>query len=314
MESGVPRRTAGRFWTVGLGLLPSACTPTPAAEDPRSRPEAWVADTTENARPDADPEILAADIAAHLQATVRITAAAPLASFAEAYALGSPPDCPSPTVTASPDYGTTLYFDGLCTRGPMTYKGPALYYTWENQAIQPIGPMILASALPADILWSGHAFNGQTDIYSEDGRLDFNCSCTMVNLTGTDAAGAQWFLGNTEGVAHWTGPAGVGSWMDDPAVNPSLQIGATVESDQKSVSSAGTLSGVGERYRAMGWDLHLTTDGERYEGELSLDYRDDRDARWATLDFEVDAEGQACGGDVCLDLRPMLEFRSFPWE
>ncbi|GDX78700.1 hypothetical protein LBMAG42_05110 [Deltaproteobacteria bacterium] len=299
----------------------SAVSPT---EDSRPSPEGWSWEDTAAEPEPLDVSTLAADLQANLEAMYEVKATVPLDSFEAAYAYHTD-RCPmNPVITETADRGTTLYFDGLCDLEPVDFKGPALYYEWNDAFIEPIAAMSVAAGLPSTIRWTGRGFNGQTDIYSDDGTLDFNCSCTMIDVTGDADDGGHWFLGVTSGTAHWTGPEGVGTWMDDPAVVPELQIVVNELGDQRSLHAGGTLSGYGSRYTSMSWQLGM--DATRAGGgwgcssgaTLAVSFRDDTDSDWSTLDFTVDSACGACATteseeSVCVNLAPLLEFEGSPW-
>jgi hypothetical protein len=324
---------AVRLWPVVRGLcillLTTACDPggdsaITAAADSRTGPEGWSwEDTAAEAAP-LDAATLAADLQANLEAMYEVKATVPLDSFEAAYAYHTD-RCPvNPVITESPENGTTLYFDGLCDLEPVDFKGPALFYQWNDAFIDPIAAMSVTAGLPSTIRWTGRGFNGQTDIYSDDGTLDFNCSCTMIDVSGEADDGGHWFLGVTSGTAHWTGPEGVGTWMDDPAVVPELQIVVNELGAQRSLHAGGTLSGYGTRYTSISWQLWVdaTKAGDGWVcapgAELGVSFRDDTDSHWSDLDFTVDAACAACatteGGEVvCVDLVPLLQFEGSPW-
>lgn len=313
---------------LALASILAACAPSNdtgvATTDSRAVPGAWVWDDTTTGTQPLDPVVLAADLQANLEAVYQVTATAPLRSFQEAYAYHTD-SCPlTPAITETDGYGTTLYFDGLCTNEQVDFKGPALFYTWDDDEIQPIAAMEVAGGLPPGSRWTGYGFNGQTDIYSDDGLLDFNCSCTMVEVTGVAPDRTQWFFGITSGTAHWTGPEGQGTWMEDPAIVPELQLTIRDEGTHRSVRAGGTLSGVGERYTSMGWQL--TLDGSRGipvwdcspEGSLAVTYRDDADSSWGLMDLQVEPDCTACGDapggeEICVNLVPLLDYSGSPW-
>jgi hypothetical protein len=173
-------------------------------------------------------------------------------------------------------------------------------------------------------LWTGFGFNGQTDIFADDGSFDFNCSCTMVDATGITIDGLPMFFGITQGTAHWTGPEAFETWMENPSIIPEILIIGTGTPEARSVNSQGSLSGVGERYSAMAWDLsvHSVTEAGQIRcttGEMTAKIRDEVDLSWFELEFAVDEHCQACtetesGESACADLTSVVDWEESPWR
>lgn len=264
---------------------------------------------------------------AQLDGVRALRATDPLNSF-RAVMEFSEPRCPASGVTTTTeDAGSTYYFDGLCSTDTITFKGPALLHTWDVDRVEPVAAMSVTSGLPTNVLWSGYGFNGQTDVYGVNGDPDFNCSCTMIDIVGSDSDGAAWFFGITQGPAHYTGPEGQGSWMDDPGIDPALSITVTDDGRLRRFQIFSTTSGLGERYDAA--ELSVVGAAGRGGGNwncapdaltLDIDYRDSQDATWSsisltTYDSSCELCGTASNGEaVCLDPRAaLLDWDGSPW-
>lgn len=304
-----------------------ACTAgAPPAAERGKEPTGWSWASSDTGTPPIDAAVLQADLQANLDATRLVRATDPLRSFVAVMEYASP-YCPMPTITTTEDEGSTFYFDQLCETPDMIFKGPALLHTWEEDRVVPVGAMEVLVGLSDEGSWTGYGFNGQTDIFSRDGELDFNCSCTMVDLVGRDSAGNSVFLGLTQGPAHYTGPEGVGSWMDDAGIDPEISVLMTDAPGYREFAVQSITSGVGSRFDAVEFSLSGIAGrlGEDWDcaadsGELIVEFRDSVDAVWHSLTLTtVDSTCALCGSleggeRVCLDPRmALLAWEGSPW-
>jgi hypothetical protein len=307
------------WWIFLLG-----CEPGSSAEGAET-PSAWeYQDSSAAAAPDAAQ--LAADVQDSLDGLRWVRARDPLNSFRAAWSYASGPCAENAAHTESESTGSTLYFDNLCESGGYVFKGPALLHTWTDDLLEPIAAMQVSASLPPEALYTGYGFNGQTDIYSTDGRLDFNCSCTMVEVNGVDRDGSKIFFGYTQGPAHYTGPEGVGTWMDQPAIDPELSWTVKERDGVRSIDSAGKLSGVGGRYDAVHWRITGLSKWieDRYRcvsGGISAEFtvRDSETLLWEEFSLSSTPECTLCGsiegvGEVCVEPTVFFDWEDNPWD
>ena len=308
------------------GLLVGCTADPPPADDSRTEPTAWSWESPDTGTPPVVVSELQADLQANLDATRVVRATDPLNSFRAVIEYATP-ECPRPAITTTEDEGSTYYFDQLCLAGDMVFKGPALLHTWEDDHADPVAAMEVLRGLPPEARWTGYGFNGQTDIYSTDGTVDFNCSCTMVDIVGSDPQGNSLFFGMAQGPAHYTGPEGSGTWMDDPGIDPAMSLTVTDTAEYRQFQLISTTSGIGGRYDAV----ELVMDGiaGKRDGDwdcaadsakFTVDYRDSVDAVWHSVSLTTaDASCSLCGtldnGEtVCLDPRyALLDWEVSPW-
>lgn len=290
-------------------------------------PTAWSWENPDSGGGLLDVEALRADLQAQLDAIRNVRATDPINSF-RAVMEYAEPTCPSTAVTTTTeDAGSTYYFDNLCSTRDMIFKGPALLHTWVENRVEPIAAMEVAAKLHPDILWTGYGFNGQTDIFSTDGGLDFNCSCTMVDIVGTDSDGTAWFFGVTQGPAHYTGPEGEGSWMEDAGIDPAISVTVSDGDGARSVELSSASSGIGERYDAVNFTLMgLAGHGGGTWNcapdalTMTIAYRDSEDASWWSMSLTSrDSSCALCGDapngeELCLDPHvALLDWEISPW-
>ncbi len=289
----------------------------PAAEEP------WPDVDAANTGLLLDAATLSVDLQAHVQSLLSSQAADPVLAF-EAAMLFATDSCPQVARTETEGFGLTEYFDGLCETGGVVFKGPAILYTWNEERINPIGAMDSVAQFPSELLWTGRGYNGQTDIFSLAGPMDYNCSCTMISATAEYDESTHLFLGVTQGTAHWTAEGAEGTWLQDAGFVPDFLLTTVERGTGHGVEARGTLSGVGERYTAALFDLTLQGDnrfgswscGEGNQVEWKV--RDSSDSSWATFTMGVDEACGACGvevgfEEVCIDLVPLLDWEGEPW-
>ena len=176
-------------------------------------------------------------------------------------------------------------------------------------------------------LWTGNAMKGQTDVYTLDGSLDYNCSCSAALGEGDPDAETHGWWSFTDGPTHWTGPEDDGTWMDR-GEQSSLWVefrrnetaGTWVGGLRGSVSGRGEVYGSVEMNIALSGDLDdLTTCSSNNRVQMTV--RETATGRTTDLDFTLDTS-QACYAcvtvvegepDVCVDLSSFNDWEGAPW-
>lgn len=296
----------------------------------RTEASAWEYSEDTAAAP-VTQEALQAAVEALVGALFSATADPVLRSYDEAmeFAAG---DCPTATTTITEANGEVRYWESLChTDREIWFKGPMTTWAWTGNPVAD-GSVDFISAILAEtrpgFRVSGRGISGQTDIYSSDGVLDFNCSCAAMMGLAEDDAGTEAFFNYVDGPTHWTGPAAQGSWME-AGLHPGLWMWAerSPTTGLVSVQVSGNVSGFHERFGSARLDLNLSRplDGAAPclsdpPTQLRVLLRDDESAEWLPLDFTVRATESAClatasFGELALEvaLDGLLDWEERPW-
>lgn len=312
-------------------LLASGCAPAPETVTDSSTEEAASAWTYEGA--DLDEPMNAEDLQAALQALVNrvrtINAQPVVDSYrgAMSHAYG---ECPTLVETSSDLTGDVDYWDGMCEgERDVWFKGPMTTWTYEDIDVAD-GQIDLVSTILEQngFLYTGAGVRGQTDIFSVDTSIDFNCSCAAFWGQGVNSEGGSSFFSLVDGPSHWTGSEAEGTWLADglrPGLWQSFEIN-TAEGFQMA-SIHGSITGYAERYDTAQFDLDLFRPLDHSSAcyadltVFTIEVRDAQTGQWASIDFRVETNGDACAatgevegtGEITLDLATVLDWTESPW-
>jgi hypothetical protein len=228
-------------------------------------------------------------------------------------------ECPRIDIVEE-ESGHTSFFNNLCqAESGIWFKGPATWAAWEEGSGSPFVPLVADG-----LLWTGMGFNGQTDIFSEDGLVDFNCSCTMVSAHAIDPdSGTRYAINVASGISHWTGDADEGSWMESSDVVPDVHLSARDSPRERRIEGWGAVSGLGERWSAFTYEFDLqisVSDPSECVAALlpTFTVRHSDTGEWFELAL---AQGEGCSycaelhdQEVCVDMSGLLNWGELPWR
>lgn len=297
-------------------LWAAGCSGSSAPEErPASSATPWVfTDTGADAAFDA--ATAEADLGTLLTSMSEVQPEPLLASYGAARAYGDE-DCP-PEESLDSDAGLLTWWYGACQieETGTTFNGVMTAWQWKGLDLSTQSITDLNGAFPPGYSWTGVGFDGRIDVFDAAATFDFSCSCEVVIADGVAEDGGTTRVTLTRGPASWTGEEATGTWIDVPGQLVRLQTQSTVNTDgMTSVSVLATLSGPGERYRALTIELNASFDAgvddrcAQASGTLGL-----RDS-WtgATHEAGFDASGEGCticsdleGSTVCADALPLL--------
>jgi hypothetical protein len=242
-------------------------------------------------------------------------------------------ECPYTTVTDTESSGQQAYWTGLCYGDEgMWYKGPMTTWAFDQTNIREGNVEGVTDAL-RELAYEGYLFDGagirgQTDIFSDDGTKDFNCSCIAMHGQGTAEDGRVASFSLTDGPAHWFGGAQEGTWLQASS-RPSLWMWFETNPNnvRRIVRIAGGVTVLGQRYGAVRVALELKRQRDRPESCLlsnestfTLDLRDATTATWHALVFDMSGAEDDCiacaptdGGPLCVNLSGLLDPETAPW-
>lgn len=320
--------------SLGLAILMVACTSSPVVEaEAEPEPSGW---SWDGQAPDEGISVdeLATSTQALVDQLLEINAWPVLESYTQvmSYSLDW---CPEQVETSSETTGDMRYWDGVCAgTGDVWFKGPMTTWTWEGIEIAAGEVELLSDMMSTSTAFDGYAFNGagirgQTDIYSEDGAVDFNCSCAAMQGVGQTEDGRVGFFSYMDGPSHWTGDASTDTWMED-GVRPGLWLWVEADptTELRHVTAEGNVTGFAERYDTASLTLTLFGPLDRSAscvGDLSsfaLSIRDAETADWTDLEFAIDSSDPATcpacaelpdGQEVCVELSALLAWGTSPW-
>jgi hypothetical protein len=229
--------------------------------------------------------------------------------------------CPEVAVTE----GTfpTEYWDGMCS-GPdgTIFKGPMTQFTWSALTVADAAGYELSAFIPDDgLAYDGVGMYGQTDIYTADGSVDYNCSCWAIQGSGRGGEAHAWFS-LMSGPTHWTGEETADTWLADEALRATLwQYYAEDATGARTALVSGSLTGLDFRYDTVEANLSLVRDAAGACSALDLAWIEARDARTstrATGDLDIAPDCTACAHmgddeDLCVDLAPLFAWEGTPF-
>lgn len=318
--------------SLGVAMLLGACSGAPDGES-GAEPTGW---SWEGEGPDEalSVDALATATQALVDQLLQINASPVLDSYGEVMTY-SQDRCPEQTETSSETTGDMRYWDGVCLGAEdVWFKGPMTTWSWDDIEIAGGQVELLSDMMATSNAFDGYRFDGtgirgQTDIYSEDGGIDFNCSCAAMQGAGQTEDGRVGFFSYMDGPSHWTGEASADTWMDQ-GVRPGLWLWA--ESDPvaalRHVTAEGNVTGFAERYDTASLALTLFAPLDRSAScmadlsSFALTIRDAETADWTELSFAVDdSDPAACpacaalpdGEQVCVELGALLAWGTAPW-